>query len=198
MAPDAGAWARSFHAALASDHAATATLREASLAGDLGAWTQTLTGMVSRSLHHLGLRVAAKGHPHGALPVVRGEYLALDVAAFAGPDDSWRFPAFVCELENSPRNELVEYALWKVLCIRNAVRVLFCYRSGRTDGANLVRALANRVVGPMALHDREHLSGDTLVFVGSRSDAASFPYGFFRAWRLNRNLGQFESFVWQE
>jgi hypothetical protein len=37
-----------------------------------------------------------------------------------------------------------------------------------------------------------------LVFVGCRSESDTFPYGFFQAWCLNRNVGRFESFGWQE
>ena len=76
-----------------------------------------------------GWIVAAKGHRCMALPVEREEYLALDVTAFPNVTSPWRFPVVACELENSARDEVVEYALWKVLCVRRALRVVFCYRS---------------------------------------------------------------------
>ena len=153
---------------------------------------------MAQSLCGLGLEVAAKGHRCTALPVEREEYLALDVAAFPDTGSAWRFPVAVCELENSARDEVVAYALWKVLCIRHALRVVFCYRNARTDAPRLIGSLSDRVVGAMALPDRERLSADTLVFVGSRSESDTFPYGFFQVWRLNRNLGRFETFGWQE
>ena len=196
MALDARDWARSLYAALDGDHTTATELRQAAVAGDLTRWTQALTGLVAQSLRDLGLAVAAKGHPCTALPVERQEYLALDVTAFPGAGSDWRFPVAVCELENSAHDELVAYALWKVLCIRHALRVVFCYRSARTDARWLIGSLSDRVVGAMALPDRERLSADTLVFVRSRSESDTFPYGFFQAWHLNRNLGRFETFRW--
>ena len=128
----------------------------------------------------------------------REEYLALDVAAFPSAGGAWHFPLAVCELENSACDAVVAYALWKVLCIRDALRVLFCYRSAHADAPKLIGLLADQVVGAMPLSDRERLSADTLVLVGSRSESHTFPYGFFQAWRLNQNLGRFETFRWQE
>lgn len=198
MAVDGRDWARSLYAALDGDRTTAAELRQASVAGDLTRWTQALTGLVAQSLRGLRLEVAAKGHRCTVLPVEREEYLALDVTAFADAGSAWRFPVAVCEFENSDRDEVVAYALWKMLCIRHALRVVFCYRSARTDAPRLIGSLSDRVVGAMALSDRERLSADTLVFVGSRSESDTFPYGFFQVWRLNRNLGRFETFGWQE
>lgn len=190
--------ARSLYSELDGDRAMAARLRDASVAGDLARWTQALTDLVAQSLRQLGLEVAAKGHPCRVLPVVREEYLALDLAAFPGAGGAWRFPVAVCEFENSSSDDVVAYALWKVLGIRQALRVVFCYRTTRADAASLVASLADRVVGGLTLPDRERLSADTLVFVGSRGESETFPYGFFQAWCLNRNLGRFETFAWQE
>ena len=177
---DARDWARSLYAALDGDRVTAAELREASIAGDLARWTQALTGLVTQSLRGLGLEVAARGHRCTVLPVEREEYLALDVTAFPYAESAWRFPVAVCELENSARDEVVAYALWKVLCIRHALKVVFCYRSARTDAPRLIGSLADHVVGAMALPDRERLSADTLVFVGSRSESAHSRTASFR------------------
>ena len=194
MALNTRDWSRSLYAALDGDPATAGKLRNAAIAGDLARWTQALTDLVAKSLLELGLDVAGKGHRCTTLPVAREEYLALDMAAFGRNGDSWRYPVAVGEFENSTRAEVVSYSLWKVLCIRDTMRVVFCYRSTRADGPRLVASLADRVVRPMALSDRERLRGDTVVFVGSRNDSATFPYGFFNVWRLNRNLGRFETF----
>ena len=197
MAVEAGVWAQMLYAALDNDRTTASELRQASVAGDLTRWTQALTGLMAQSMRGLGLEVAAKGHRCTALPVAREEYLALDVTAFPHARNAWRFPAIVCELENSARDEVVAYALWKVLCIRHALRVVFCYRSARAEAPSLIGSLAGSVVGAMTLQDLERLSADTLVFVGSRSESDTFPYGFFQAWILNKDLGRFETFGWQ-
>ena len=157
MPVDARDWARSLYAALDGDRTTADEQRQAAVAGDLARWTQALTGLVAQSLRGLELEVAAKGHRCTALPVAREEYLALDVTAFPDAGSTWRFPVAVCELKNSARDEVVAYALWKVLCIRHALRVVFCYRSARADAPRLIGSLADRVVGAMALPDRERL-----------------------------------------
>lgn len=190
-------WSQAFYTSLTGEHAVAMALREASICGDLAGWTTSLTGLVVEAFQRLGLELAAKGHRGSVLPVRREEYLALDVTALPGEGSTWRFPVAVCELENSTRDEIVAYALWKVLCIRSALRVVFCYRPARTDGPRLISALAEEVVGEMPVSDRQSLLGDTLVFLGSRNESSTFPYGFFQAWRLNRNTGRFEPFAWQ-
>jgi predicted GTPase len=47
-----------------------------------------------------------------------------------------RIPISVFELENSPVNDLVAYSLWKVLCVRASLRVVFCYRQDASEGRN--------------------------------------------------------------
>ena len=43
----------------------------------------------------------------------------------------------------------------------------------------------------MPIKQRTSLYDDTLIVVGSRGEAAIFPYGFFRWWRLEKNMGRF-------
>jgi hypothetical protein len=173
-------------------HEASTTLRKASDAGELKDWTEALTGIVVGTFSNMGWRGAARGHRSDLLPVRRSEYLALDVLAFeiAG-DRRWRFPVGVFELENSPVDDLVAYSLWKVLCVRANLRVVFCYRRDASQGAQLVNHLADQVVQSMAIPTRSSLAGETLVIIGSRSESATFPYGFFKNWMLDANTARF-------
>jgi len=173
-------------------HEASASLREAMQTGVLKYWTQALTGIVVGTFAEMGWHGAARGHRSDLLPISRSEYLALDVVTFeiAG-DRRWRFPVGVFELENSSSDDLVAYSLWKVLCVRASLRVVFCYRRDANDGAELVRHLAEEVIQSMEIPTRSGLGGETLVIVGSRSEAATFPYGFFKDWTLDANTARF-------
>jgi hypothetical protein len=157
-------------------HEAATTLREAMQTGVLKHWTQALTGIVVGTFAEMGWRGAARGHRSDLLPVSRSEYLALDVVAFeiAG-DRRWRFPVGIFELENSPVDDLVAYSLWKVLCVRASMRVVFCYRRDASEGAKLVRHLAEEVVQSMEIPTRSGVGGETLVIVGSRSETSTLP-----------------------
>ena len=116
-------------------HEASTTLREAAESGELKHWTEALTGIVVGTFPKMGWRGAARGHRSDLLPVPRSEYLALDVVAFeTAGDRRWRFPVGVFELENSPVDDLVAYSLWKVLCVRASLRVVFCYRRTQARG----------------------------------------------------------------
>jgi hypothetical protein len=195
MSAFAASWAAAFYAAIEQDRSAADALRDASLRSDLATWTATLTGVVVSSFERLGWAAAGKGHRCSVLPVRRNEYLSLDVTAFPTASVGWQFPAAVCELENSADGDLVAYSLWKVLCVRCGLRVVFCYRPDASEGPGFVSSLAARVVEVMAIPDRVALGGETLVVVGSRSEASTFPYGFFQAWKLNSNTGRFERFA---
>lgn len=197
MSALAARWTSQFFATLGDDRLAAEDLKNSSVHADLARWTATLTGLVVRSFERLGLAAAGKGHRCTVLPVKRNEYLSQDVMAFQPSGSGWRFPVAVCELENSADADLVAYSLWKVLCVRCALRVLFCYRSDSGDGAAFVASLASSVVDAMPLAARTALDGETLVVVGSRSDSGTFPYGFFQAWKLNSNTGRFERFARQ-
>jgi hypothetical protein len=172
-------------------HAAAAALRDAAQSGALRKWTEALTGVVIGTFPALGWRGAARGHRSDLLPVPREEYLALDAVAFeTAGDRRWRFPVAVFELENSPDDDRVAYSLWKVLCVRANLRVVFCYRRDAAEGADLVRHLGDEVVRTMEIPERTGLGGETLVVVGSRSETTSFPYGFFKDWALDANTGR--------
>ena len=168
------------------------SLREAALRGRLGDWTKTLTVVTVSTCRALGWQASAKDHHLDLLPVPHYEYLTMDVMAFAGGERRWRFPVAVVELENSADNDRIAYSLWKVLCVRSALRIVFCYRRSADEGAALIRFLRDEVVQAMPLDDRMKLEGATVVVVGSRDDAATFPYGFFKWWYLEPNIGSFQ------
>jgi len=173
-------------------HEASTALRDAAEGGELKRWTQALTGIVVSTFPTMGWRGAAREHKSDLLPVSRSEYLALDAVAFdAAGDRRWRFPVGIFELENSPVDDLVAYSLWKVLSVRASLRVVFCYRSDANKGAELVRHLADEVIQSMEIPTRSALGGETLIIVGSRSEAATFPYGFFKDWTLDANTARF-------
>lgn len=190
-------WTSQFFATLGDDRLAAAELKDASVRADLACWTSTLTGVVVRSFEQLGWAAAGKGHRCTVLPVKRNEYLSQDVMAFPVSGLGWRLPVAVCELENSADADLVAYSLWKVLCVRCGLRILFCYRPEPSERPAFVASLARDVVAAIPIAERATLDGETLVVVGSRSDAGTFPYGFFQAWKLNSNTGRFERFARQ-
>jgi hypothetical protein len=185
-------WVSLFFATLGNDRLASDELKYASVRSDLAGWTSALTGVVVRSFQQLGWAAAGKGHRCTMLPVKRNEYLSLDVMAFEAADSGWRFPVAVCELENSPNADIVAYSLWNVLCVRCSLRIVFCYRADSAEGPLFVASLATVVVGTLPIRERAALDGETLVVVGSRADAETFPYGFFQTWKLNSNTGRFE------
>jgi hypothetical protein len=167
-------------------------LRDAALHGRLGDWTQSLTGVVVATCEAMGWQASARWHPLDLLPLSRSEYLALDVMAFSPSAHPWRFPVAVFELENSRNDDRIAYSLWKVLCVRAELRAVFCYRRSPAQGAPLVRFLQDEVVKAVPLADRIRMGGETLIVVGSREESDLFPYGFFRRWRLDVNIGAFE------
>jgi hypothetical protein len=68
---------------------------------------------------------------------------------------------------------------------------VFCYRREADEGAPLVRRLAQDVVGALPLDKRVGIEGESMVIVGSRGEAATFPYGFFKWWQLDLRTGGF-------
>jgi hypothetical protein len=179
-------------ATLNEDRSATDELRDASLRAELGRWTNTLTSVVVRTFQSLSMPTTAKGHVCTVLPMKQQEYLGQDVMAFPAGSSGWHFPAAVCELENAISDGRVAYSLWKVLCVRCRLRLVFCYRSEPRAGGPLVNWLGTNVVKTIPVAERANLEGETIVVVGSRNSADTFPYGFFQAWKLNTNTGLFE------
>jgi hypothetical protein len=173
-------------------HENASPLRDAALQKRLGTWTKALTTVVIATCDAMHWRASAKGHPLDVLPVSREEYLALDVIAFERGDKRWRLPAAVMELENSQNDDLIAYALWKLLCVRADLRVLFCYRDNLNQASALARSLRDQVIGVLSIEQRTRLDGETLIVVGSRGESATFPNGFFKWWQLEKNTGVFK------
>jgi hypothetical protein len=173
-------------------HEASSVLRDAAESAELKRWTAALTSVIIGTFPKMDWCGAARGHRSTLLPVPRSEYLELDVVAFnSAGNRRWRFPVGVFELENSPINDPVAYSLWKVLCVRASLRVVVCYRRDAQEGAELMQHLSDEVIQSMEIPLRAGLGGETLVIVGSRSEAASFPYGFFKDWTLDVNTARF-------
>jgi len=188
----ANRWISTFYDKLVNDRDMAGRLRTASLSEDLADWTTALTAVVVRTFEAHQLLGVAKAHRCRTLPVQRNEYLSLDITAFSSGSVGWRFPVAACELENSPQDDLVAYALWKLLCVKTGLRILFCYRRNDDAIPALLSGLASQVVSAIPLAERTSWPGDTVVVVGTRSGSDTFPYGFFQTWKLNLSTGRFE------
>lgn len=166
-------------------------LKAAALAGDLKTWTARLTTTVVRSCEALGWKAAGKGHRLNLLPQAGQETLSIDVMAFDQAPGRWRFPHAAFELENSPTDDRVAYSLWKVLCLRVGLRVVFAYRADWDRSRELVTVLGNEVIGSLRPEQRVALAGPTAVVVGNRGEGETFPWGYFKFWLLDANVGRF-------
>lgn len=190
------AWRQQFMAVV-QGYTFAEPLKEAALKGQRRAWTQAITAASIAACQALGWEATALGHPSGLLPVDRSEYLALDLMAFAPGASRWRFPIAVMELENRDDQDYIAYTLWKLLCVRAGLRVLICYRCYRRqadEGLPLIRFLNEQVIAALTIPQRQALDGETLIGIGSRADAATFPYGYFKWQRLETNTGRFGPF----
>lgn len=167
-------------------------LRESALQENLTDWTKYLTEAVVQTCRSIGWQAAAKGSKLETLPIQHFEYLSMDVVAFSSdPGGKWRYPIAVMELENSREDERIAYSLWKVLCVRSNLRIVFCYRRLSSQGQSLIRYLGQEVVRALPIEERVSLKGETYVVVGGKNDSATFPYGFFKWWQLDNNTGNF-------
>lgn len=165
------------------------TLQQAARSGELSQWTKALTQAIVTACQEMGWQASGKGHPLELLPVDTNEFLAMDVTAFAGSARRWHLPIAVMELENQPAR--VPYSLWKVLCVRSQLRVVFGYSQTSTERVSMINTLKNEVVRAIEPSQRMQIEGSTLVAVGSRDDAEQFPYGYFKWWHLENNTGTF-------
>lgn len=173
----------------------TATpLKAASLAEDLKAWTTCLTSAVVESCRQVDWLAAAKGHRLQELPQAGQEYLGIDVMAFerVGAGGRWRLPVAVFELENHRSDDRVAYSLWKVLCLRSDLRVVIAFRRDWEQSRRTVDTVCRDVIGSLSAAQRSALVGETALVVGNRGEGETFPWGYFKCWLLDANLGRFE------
>ncbi|MCA9067328.1 MAG: hypothetical protein KDA84_00290 [Planctomycetaceae bacterium] len=173
-----------------------ARLKDASAQERLRDWTRLTTTAVVRTCELMGWEATARGHQLRRLPESASEYLSLDVMAFPDRENCgdvpWPMPVAVFELENSPRDDRVAYSLWKVLCVRTALRMVYAYRRDWEQTRGLMNHLASEVIGSLSLHERKQLEGVTTAVTGSRGESETFPHGYFKLWLLDTNLGKFE------
>lgn len=174
-------------------------LKEAAMEGSMSKWTKFLTTVVIKSCKELGWPACAKDHVSEFLPISRSEYLGLDVMAFKEDakkeqdidEPKWFFPVAVFELENRSDTRYIAYSLWKVLCMRADLRVVFCYRKEPREGSVLVRDIQDSVFKTLKPDEFKSFE-NTMIVVGSRNRSDAFPYGFFKAWILDTQTGKFQ------
>jgi len=189
-------WRASFRDRL-EDPAIAGPLKHAAIEENLRSWTACLTSTVVESCRMQNWTAAAKGHLLDANPKPGQEYLNIDVMAFAPQTDAvrWALPIAVFELENARTDTRIAYSLWKVLCVRANLRVVFGFRRDWESSRSTVDAVCEDVIGGMPISDRLKIEGETMMIVGNRGDGDSFPWGYFKCWRLDTNLGRFHK-IW--
>ena len=169
-------------------------LRDASVAGKRKAWTASLTAAVVQSCQRMQWQAAGQKHKLELLPQHGQEYLSLDVMGFDSnaAKGRWPMPVAVFELENDRTDDRVAYSLWKVLCVKAPLRVVFAFRTDWEAGRKSVQNIGQDLIGslsPQQLHD---LRGDTAIIFGNRGEGEHFPDGFFKCWLLDTERGKFE------
>jgi hypothetical protein len=186
MSGRALAWYRTFQREVRGARWAD-PLREAALNQRLGDWTRHLTDAVVSACQAMGWTAVGRGHLAEVLPVVKQEYLALDVMAFPSePRMPWPRPVAVFELENQEREEIIACALWKVSLIRCPLKGVFCYRQKPEEIGERLRNLSAQVLAGTGAEGEE-----IVLVVGTRSRAEDFPDGFFKPYRWDGGLRQF-------
>ena len=178
---------------IVQQHALAEELKKASRQGKR-IWTVNMTQAVMETCSAMGWQASAQGYKGTSLPQSRGEYLNIDVMAFVPGSSRWLFPVAVMELENQQDDDYIAYNLWKLLCVRADLRVVYCYRPEAEQGRQLMQLLSQEVVGALPVARRTTLAGETVVVVGSYAAAETFPYGFFKWWRLDKGVGRLRPF----
>ena len=72
---------------------------------------------------------------------------------------------------------------YRVICMRSAHEGHACLED--------LAAANEQVAQAMGIQERTRIGGETMLIVGSRNDSGTFPYGFFKDWHYDMNLGRF-------
>ena len=72
------------------------------------------------------------------------------------------------ELEN--QRERAAYSLWKVICVRAELRVVFAYRNDWQQVQQLVQSIKSEVIDGYSIEQRQTLDDSTLLITGSRGE----------------------------
>ena len=104
----------------------------------------------------------------------------------------WRLPVAAFESENHRSDDRVAYSLWKVLCVRADLRVVFAFRRDWDESRQTVDAVGRDVIGSLSAAERISLAGETVMIIGNRGEGETFPRGYFKMWLLDSNVGRFE------
>ena len=151
-----------------------------------------MTSAVVGSCRHLGWIAAAKGHRLDELPQAQRIFgYGRHGLSRPLPGRRWRLPIAAIELENHRSDERVAYSLWKVLCLRTDLRVVFAFRRHWEESRRLVDAVCRNVIGSLSTGERGRGRGNG---AGDRrsGEGETFPWGYFKFWVLDANLGRFE------
>ncbi len=165
------------------------SFKQAGSNGELATWTKILTEVVVNTCGQIGWQASAKGYPLKIIPISTQEFLTMDVMAFPANSQRWQLPIAVMELEN--QRERTAYSLWKVLCVQVKLRIVFGYCNTTAERIELIRYLQTEVIQSISPQTRSLVEGETLIAIGSREEISAFPYGYFKWWQLDKNIGKF-------
>jgi len=76
------------------------------------------------------------------------------------------------------------------MCTRAQLRVVFCYRREPQQASALVKEIQDMVFTNLKPNEFKSFE-NTMIVVGSRNKSDTFPYGFFKEWVLDIQMGKF-------
>jgi len=148
-------------------------------------WTESMESIMKEVGAKLGCGVSCKDPKKEE----GEEYLGIDFMFFYKKDydeDRYVFPIVVVEHENSDREALVKYALWKILCVRSSVQVLICYRNNKTKIEILRQHLEDVILQGNLMKETD---SELIVLIGDDSvddEVAWEDYYSCFAWQNNK------------